>query len=165
MNDSNLQKTKMTKPKSKIWTKFEKYKNCRECIFHKNFSRWRNLSEAFRPFWSTKPTEIWVTTTRRCQSIDLDLSSSEHFFRFHGGPYSVPDDRIPFRPISLFFQFCDFWHFSWFSFNFHFFLSFFILFFSLFLFLHDFVVGTFSFFRNKMFWMRIWKKKLKMKQQ
>ena len=61
---------------------------------------------------------LWTIWPR--QSIDLDLSCSEHFFRLPGGSYSVPNGLISIFPFSPFFRF---WHFSWFSLNFNFFQS------------------------------------------
>ena len=49
---------------------------------------------------------LWTIWPR--QSIDLDLSSSEHFFWLPGGSYSAPNDLISIFAFSLFFQFFTF---------------------------------------------------------
>ena len=49
---------------------------------------------------------LWTIWPR--QSIDLDLSSSEHFFWLPGDSYSVPNDLISIFTFSLFFQFFTF---------------------------------------------------------
>ena len=62
-------------------------------------------------------------TVRGHQSIDLDLSCSELFFRVPCDSYSVLNDLICFCHFARFYRFhhfCDFCHFSFFSPFFHF---------------------------------------------